>query len=108
MISTLSHHSISISIVNFSFDPKHDDVILERSHITLTDVIFYLGYHHSHSSLSGHEVAEAEHGSSSSSSSDEGEVPYIDEGGDDDHDGGGYGGDDGGGDDGGDYGGGEE
>ena len=107
MISPLSIHSISISIFNFSFDPKHDDVILERSHINLTGVIFYLGYHHSHSSLSGHEVAEAEHGSSSSSSSDEGEVPYIDEGGDDDG-GGGYGGDDGGGDDGGDYGGGEE
>ena len=57
-----------------------------------------LGYQHSHSSLSGHEVPEVECDSSSSSSSGDGELPYIDEGADD---GIGYGEDDADGEDGG-------
>ena len=46
-------------------------------------ILCFLGYHHSHSSISNSSVKEKPDGGSDSSNSDEGEVPYIDDGGDD-------------------------
>lgn len=69
---------------------------MTESHaLTFHNFVWFSGYHHSNSSLSGSSVKEMPEvenrgsRSSSSSSSNEDEVPYIDEGGQD-------GGDDGG------------